>query len=220
MKTGAALFFLIFACSSIVNCAHASGNTSVEHLLTGLPTTEEEFGLCSPRDQTAVAREWHYVLQYSHYDQNAGVSFLVVLFRLKGPDRFVLGLYDGKRTNMQQWKEASEEDKIRYAAVTKPIDLVSAQGLYDAWIRALSNARFGTSAGTVTDANDYYISAFAFDAGFMCASSIGYREGKTTGKIREVGLLLKSYLEDANPSAADRKMDAIRALCATVQRRE
>lgn len=204
MKTPTYLIFAasLFALMSNELSAKQNIDVDVDKYRVRLQRSKSEFVPCSPHviDRKSIERGWRYVLRYMHNDPaEGGLSFSLMLVRTQKTGQFVLALEQAKDLTIDQFDKADDEEKIRLATVTKVIDQAFAQSLYESWIDALLRARFPDDSFGSTGPEYYYLSAFSFDTGYMCAIASSYQSGKTTGMIRETGLLLKNYLEEPNP---------------------
>ena len=195
------------------NGLSAKADVDVNHYRVKIPNTKAEFVPCSPNevDHKSVERGWRYVLRYIHNDSSKeGLSFLLMLVHPQKSGEFILALHEAKNPNVGRLDDATDEEKIKLADATRVIDQSLAQALYEAWVNALVRARLPDDIGSSTSSEYYYLSIFSVDTGYMSAVSGGFQKDKTTGKIREIGLLLKSYLEEADPSKSKRIEGKIR----------
>jgi hypothetical protein len=209
MKPLVAIFLSILAAAQ--NALIAETEIDVGLYRIKLPRAGTEFVPSAPTklDARSIERGWRYALRYVHDEPKDGLSFALFVTRQKsGP--FILALHQAKEVTLEVFDSADDQEKLRIASATKVIDQTFAQELYVGWVNALFRARFDSHGGIHTGGDYYYISAFSLDTGFMHGKSTSFKSTETTGKIRDIGVLLKEYVEQADADKSKRIENRIR----------
>ncbi len=183
---------LLWASALAAFAARDGGQPDVLLPLANVPRVHGEFSRCFPLDWNSVARNWDYLIRYHYVDLRHNES--ASLFLVRQDKQMILASVDFTKVSFTAFDAMDGSQKLAAAAFTMEIDVDLAQSIYRAWVRALLCSQ-AAGARDSTSPTDIYLSADGMDTGYMCASAQMVTPGATTGRIVEIGRLLKQYIE-------------------------
>lgn len=201
-------FLMVFLCLSL-NSADMKCDARVFSI--NIPENIDRFSVTPPMFVQSLDNGWKYIFLYVHSDPQQANYFAVALTRDIKNCTFYLEIYENLSSNIS-FDKMTDAEKREVASAVKLIDLDFAQAVYEKAINVLLNTCYGNTGGTSTSSRYFYLSSFSLETGYMSAIAQNYKKGELTGKIVELGGLLREYTLDKdkkNEPQIKRKIDSV-----------